>query len=184
MKWLILPLLLLVNPLARAEQGGSPLIEKEVLREVFSLRAESDLPKLKRSEILGRVADRSAEANLSRQTKIEHTDSSGKSLGVRAIEEKYTGATGEICAVVYLLCEEAAGSELEYAKTLGTEFKESIRNSASHYNGLMARTGKDWNEYGVSLHQQRETLQGVCMIKTSLTLVLGKSSQSALDCKN
>jgi hypothetical protein len=109
---------------------------------------------------------------------IEHTDSSGKNLSTRTQEESYDGATGEIVAVVYLMCSDADGNRAAYREELGSAFKQAIRNSSSHYHGLMSQTGKAWNEFGMSLVRQRETIDGVCMEKTSLSIVLGESGRA------
>jgi uncharacterized protein YkwD len=150
-------------------------MELEVTRQVFSLRKDAGLPDLSRNGVLNRIAARSAKANLLREAMIEHTDSSGKNLATRTQEESYDGATGEIVSVIYLMCSDADGDSGAYRDEVAVAFKQAIRNSSSHYHGLMSQTGKAWNEFGMSIVRQRETIDGFCMEKTSLSIVLGES---------
>ena len=178
MKWILFGLFLLSNPPASwaGPMPGSPM-ELEVTRQVFSLRKEAGLPELNRAGALNRIAERTASANLQRESRIGHTDASGKDLLTRTLEESYDGPTGEIVSVIYLMCSDADGDRASYREQVATAFKQAIRNSPSHYHGMMSQTGKAWNEYGMSLLRSREMMDGVCMEKTSLSIVFGQSSR-------
>jgi hypothetical protein len=110
---------------------------------------------------------------LDRDLWLEHSDSARKGLTTRAEEEGYSGATGEIVAVEYVSCDVADGNQNRYHSELADRFRDSIRNSAPHYHGLMSQTGQAWDQYGASILKRRVMIQGYCMEKTTLTLVVG-----------
>ena len=165
-------LLALMTPSAFAQKEVSGALEKQILNEVFSLRAEKVLPKLGHFEILDRISRRTAITNLE-QFSIGHVDSEGKSLSTRSFEEGYPGPTGEIEAVLYRMCSLAESDPVEYARDVSEGFKNLIRNSPSHYRGLTSQTGHEWNQYGDTILHHQEEIKGICMEKTVLSIVLG-----------
>jgi len=48
-----------------------------------------------------------------------------------------------------------------------------VRNSKSHYQGLMAQTGRDWTDFGSAILEKKVFKNGYWMQKYSFALVLG-----------
>jgi|GEM_PF-4106641 len=172
----LLPVLLLLfgfDSFARCPSSSS--FDQAVLDQIFTLRDAAHLGVLENEMRLNAVAQRVAAANLDREERLEHVDAEGKGLTIRTKEELYSGIAGEIVSVVYLPCEEAPfnPSSNERGKELGLEFQNAIRNSPSHYNGLMARTGVLWNQFGYSIRSKQVFVGKSCMQKYSLGLVVG-----------
>jgi hypothetical protein len=157
----------LIAPSTQADPGP------KIMSKVFELREERNLPSLSASAILNRIAARAADANLDRESSIQHTDAKGKTLMTRANEEGYSGATGEIVAVRLEMCAEH-GRDASFEEELGISFKEMIRDSTPHYRGLTSQTGVNWTEYGYRLTSKQTNLNGVCVEKFSLAIVLGR----------
>ena len=158
----------MIPSLANAFVFDEPTLSELVLKRVFSLRSEQNLDELDHHSTLDRVASRVAQANLNREDGyILHVDSKGKRLSDRISEEGYEGFAGEIVAVVYLVPSEST------QERIAEEFKNLVRNSKSHYQGLMAQTGHGWTEYGSVLLESRVFKNGYWMQKYSFALVLG-----------
>ncbi|NDF14152.1 hypothetical protein EB061_02375 [bacterium] len=158
---------LLLTPFAHADAGS------KIMAKVFELREERHLSSLEGSATLSRIAARAANANLDRESSIEHTDAKGKKLSTRTEEEGYRGATGEIVAVRLESCSEEE-RDPAFEDELGISFKEMIRASTPHYLGLTSQTGVNWTEYGYHLTFKQTTINGVCVEKFSLAIVLGR----------
>ncbi len=154
-----------------------PAFDQVVLKQIFILRDAARLGALQNDSTLNAVAKRVADANLEREDIIQHRDAEGKLVSERVREEGYSGHAGEIVSVGFIPCDaesEAKSQSHERALELGQEFKEVIRNSPSHYHGIMAQTGTDWDQFGYSLQTKRVYIGKACLQKYSLGLVLGK----------
>jgi uncharacterized protein YkwD len=177
LKHLVLVLGFLLTVTAHADCGSISAFDQNILNQIFTLRDAAKLGALQNDSKLNAIAKRVADANLERSETLEHRDAQGKALTERAEEEGYAGHAGEIVSVGFLPCEnesETGSGSLERSKELGIEFKEAIRNSPAHYQGIMARTGTNWDQFGYSVVSKRIYIGRACMQKYSLGLVLGK----------
>jgi hypothetical protein len=170
-------LLLLVSVESIADSSDISAFDQNVLEQIFILREEGRLGPLQIDSKLNAMAKRVADANLERTETLEHRDAQGKTVTKRAEEEGYPGHAGEIVSVGFFACDGPSENDhgsLERSKELGVEFREAIRKSPPHYQGIMAQTGTDWDQFGYSLVSKRVMIENTCFQKYSLGLIVGK----------
>jgi hypothetical protein len=158
---------------ALAENKVSPALEAQILEHVWSLRKDRHLPDLSPNPSLDRIALQATTATLERGPLSEKGSAGVTPLEARTKWEDYRGCTKEITARVSRLCAEASGDAESYGRSVGEEMKALIRKSSQHYRGLISATKKPWNEFGFSIQDHQETVDGQCTNQIVMTLVLG-----------